>query len=98
MSAMTAADKRIVSAYWANVNFVIAQAKAIYSLDDLIAAAGAIDNAFDTTLNNAVIAVGGTTTVINGLASVIPAPFSGATAQQKTLLACYVLMKRAGII
>lgn len=95
---MTAADKRIVSAYWANVNFVIAQAKAIYSLDDLIAAAGAIDNAFDTTLNNAVIAVGGTTTVINGLASVIPAPFSGATAQQKTLLACYVLMKRAGII
>jgi hypothetical protein len=98
MAAMTAADKRIVSAYWADVNFGIAQAKAIYSLDDLIAAAGAIDNAFDTTLNNAVIAVGGTTTVINGLAAVIPAPFSGATVQQKTLMACYVLMKRANII
>lgn len=96
--ALTTQQKRDVAAFWANVNFVVAGAVANYSLDDLSAAAGAIDNAFDTTLSAAVTAVGGATTVINGLAAVIPAPFSGATVQQKTLLACYVLMKRAGII
>ncbi len=69
-----------------------------FNIADLKAAATAIDNAFDTTLNAAVVAVGGSTTVINGLASVIPAPFSSATAQQKTLLACWVLMKRSGLI
>lgn len=98
MATLTADQKRQVASFWADVNFVVAQAKAVYSIDDLVAAAQAIDNAFDTTLNNAVAAVGGTTTVINGLASVIPAPFSGATVPQKTLMACYVLMKRAGLI
>jgi hypothetical protein len=87
-----------VAGFWTNVNFVVANATAIYSLDQIEAAATALDNAFDTTLNNAVTAVGGTTTVINGLAASIPAPFSGATTQQKTLLCCYVLMKRAGLI
>jgi hypothetical protein len=104
---LTAQQKRDLSALWAEVNFVGlngslnipgTKSVAIYNLDDLAAAAGAIDNAFDTTLNAAVAAVGGTTTVINGLASVIPAPVSGATAQQKTMIACYVLMKRVGII
>jgi hypothetical protein len=85
------------AAYWANQAFS-ATVTANFSLTDIQAAAAAIDNAFDTTLNAAVAAVGGTTTVINGLAAVIPAPFSTATAQQKTLLACHVLMKRAGII
>jgi len=94
--ALTTQQKRDLSAVWARVNF--SGSVANFNLDDLTAAATAIDNAFDTTLNAAVVAVGGTTTVINGLASVIPAPFSGATAQQKTLLACYVLMKRSGII
>lgn len=94
--ALTTPQKIQVAAYFANAAFQ--QAVANFALDDIQAAATAIDNAFDTTLNNAVIAVGGTTTVINGLASVIPAPFSGATAAQKTLLACHVLMKRAGII
>ncbi len=96
--ALTTQQLNSVGAVWAELNFVRAQVTAVYSLDDLKAAAQAIDNAFDTTLNAAVIAVGGTTTIINGLASVIPAPFSAATAQQKTMLACYVLMKRAGII
>lgn len=96
--ALTTQQLNQVGAYWANVNFVVAQATAIYSLDDLKAAAQALDNAFDTTLSAAVTAIGGSTTIINGLAGIIPSPFSGATSSQKTLLCCYVLMKRAGII
>jgi hypothetical protein len=98
MSSLTAAQQVAVAAYWADGNFVKAKVTAIYSLDQITAAAAALDAAFDTTLSVAVTAVGGTTTVINGLNAIIPAPFSGATAAQKTLLACYVLMKRAGII
>lgn len=98
MSQLTAAQQQATAAFWANVNFVEIGATAIYSLDQITAAAAALDNAFDTTLNAAVTAVGGNTTVINGLNAIIPAPFSGATVQQKTLLCCYVLMKRAGII
>jgi len=96
--ALTTQQLRATGAFWANVNFVQASITANYSLDDLQAAAQAIDNAFDATLNAAVVAVGGTTTVINGLNQIIPAPFSGASVQQKTLLVCYVLMKRAGLI
>jgi hypothetical protein len=95
--ALTIQQKAQVAAYWANLAFsqsVVAN----FNTDDIAAAATAIDNAFDATLNQAVAAVGGTTTVIQGLASVIPAPFNTATAQQKTLLACYVLMKREGLI
>lgn len=95
--ALTTQQKAQVAAYWANVVFTSA-VTANFNTDDIAAAATAIDNAFDATLNQAVAAVGGTTTIIQGLASVIPAPFSGATAQQKTLLACHVLMKRAGLI
>lgn len=98
MSALTAAQQQACAAYWANINFVQAQVTAVYSTADIAAAAAALDNAFDTTLNAAVAAVGGSTTVINGLNAIIPAPFSTATAQQKTLLCCYVLMKRVGII
>jgi YbbR domain-containing protein len=71
---------------------------AIYGVDDVLAAINAIDNALDTTLATAVTAVGGSTTVIQGLASVIPSPVSGATAAQKTMLLVYVVEKRAGII
>ena len=98
MTQLTASQQMDVGRYWANVNFVTTNATAIYSLADIQAAAAALDSAFDTTLSAAVTAVGGSTTVINGLAAVLPAPFSGATAAQKTLLCCYVLMKRAGII
>lgn len=65
---------------------------------DLQNAVSALDAAFDTTLNAAAGSVGGTTTIINALAASIPAPASGGTAQQKTILACYVLLKRAGLI
>lgn len=95
--ALTTQQKTQVAAYWANIAFTQA-VTANFALDDIAAAAGAIDSAFDTTLTAAVAAVGGGTTVINGLASVIPAPFNGASTAQKTLLACHVLMKRAGII
>ena len=96
--ALTTAQKQAIAQYWALVNFVEPNVTAIFNTADLSAAATAVDNAFDTTLNAAVTAVGGTTTIINGLSAVIPSPFSGASVQQKTLLACYVLMKRAGII
>jgi hypothetical protein len=98
MSQLTAAQQQACAAYWAEINFVTAKTTANFSLDQIQAAAAALDSAFDTTLSAAVTAVGGATTVINGLNAIIPSPFSGATAQQKTLLCCYVLMKRAGII
>lgn len=98
MSQLTSQQQHDVAAYWADINFVAKSVTATFSTDQIQAAAAALDSAFDTTLNAAVAAVGGTTTVINGLNAIIPAPFSGATAQQKTLLCCYVLMKRAGVI
>lgn len=65
---------------------------------DILAAVQAIDAGFDTALSAAVTATSGTTTVVQYLASTIPAPASGGTAQQKTILACLVLLKRAGLV
>jgi len=65
---------------------------------DVQAGVSQLDADFDATLNAAVTAYGGTTTVINALAASLPAPVSGWTAQQKTVLCCYVLLKRAGLI
>lgn len=96
--ALTTPQKQSVAQVWAVQNFVTPNITANFNTADLVAAATAIDNAFDTTLSAAVTAVGGSTTIINGLAQVIPSPFSGASVQQKTLLACYVLMKRSGLI
>ncbi len=96
--ALTDPQRMDCAAYWSRQHFVAANVTANYSVADLAAAAAALDNAFDTTLSAAVTAVGGSTTVINGLNAIIPAPFSSATTQQKTLLACYVLMKRAGLL
>lgn len=96
--ALTAAQARQVAALWADVSFVQASITAKYSLDQIQTAVSAVDAAFDTTLSAAVIAVGGATTIINGLSGQITASMVGATATQQTLLCCYVLMKRAGII
>lgn len=93
---LTTAQNRDAAAQVANKIFATVTAN--FALDQIQAAITAVDNALDSTLNQAVTAVGGTTTVANGMAQVIPAPFSTATAQQKTLLVCYVLMKRAGLI
>src|SRR5580692_11466927 len=98
MSQLTAAQVKQVGQLWATVNFVTPNVTAHMSTADIEAAVSALDNAFDTTLSAAVVAVGGGTTVINGLNAIIPAPFSGATAAQKTMVCCYVLMKRAGLI
>jgi hypothetical protein len=94
--ALTVQQQADAARTWASVS--APQTTAIFSLDQIQAAAASLDGAFDTTLSAAVAAVGGGTTIMNGLNAIIPAPFSGATAQQKTLLACYVLMKRAGLI
>lgn len=96
--ALTLEQQREVSTYWAQINFVAVSIRADYSISDLNAAVAMIDVAFDTTLSAAVAAGHGAQTVAQALNSVIPAPFSGATAQQKTLLVSYVAMKRAGII
>jgi hypothetical protein len=40
----------------------------------------------------------GAQTIVQALNSVIPAPFSGATAQQKAELVCFAIMKRYGLI
>jgi hypothetical protein len=65
---------------------------------DLRAAVSALDAAFDTTLATASTQVPTTDTIAQYLASQIPAPASGGTAQQKTILACLTLLKRAGLI
>lgn len=96
--ALNAAQLISVGQYAGLQLFQQKELTANFNVSDLAAAATSIDSAFDTTLSNAAIVVGGTTTVINGLAAAIPAPFSGATAQQKTMMACWVMMKRAGLI
>jgi hypothetical protein len=98
MSQLNAIQQQQVAAYWALQNFVVPNATATASLDKIITAVAAIDAALDTTLTAAVVAVGGSTTLINGLSMQITASMPAATVQQQTLLVCYVLMKRAGII
>ena len=96
MATLTPQQVRDTSAFWANKWF--ATATAIYNIDDLNAAIQAIDSAFDTTLNAAVSAGHGAQTIVVALNSVIPAPVSGATNQQKAELVCFAIMKRFGLI
>lgn len=98
MATLTAQQIRDISAYWAHKWFVTAATTAVYSVDDLNAAITAIDIAFDTTLNAAVTAGHGTQTIVQALNSVIPAPLSGATTQQKAELVCFAISKRFGLI
>lgn len=65
---------------------------------DLQNAVSALDAAFDTTLATAGTQVPTTDTILQYLAAQIPAPASAGTTQQKTVLACLVLLKRAGLI
>jgi hypothetical protein len=102
MTTLTPQQVRDTSAYWVNKWFVglstLPPATAIYTIDDLNAAISAIDNAFDTTLNAAVSAGHGAQTIVQALNSVIPAPLSGATAQQKAELVTFAIAKRYGLI
>lgn len=98
MAALSAAQQMQVARVWADALFVVPKVTANYSLTQIAAAVAAVDTAFDTTLNAAVVAVGGTTTIANGLSAQIVVSMPGATAVQQTLVVTYTLMKRAGII
>jgi hypothetical protein len=98
MATLTPSQVHAASAYWVEKWFVQGNLTAIYSVEDLNAAISAIDSAFDTTLNAAVSAGHGAQTVVQALNSVIPAPVSGATPQQKAELVCFAIMKRYGLI
>jgi hypothetical protein len=102
MATLTPQQVRDTSAYWANKWFVgsstLPASTANYNLDDLNAAIQAIDSAFDTTLNAAVSAGHGAQTIVQALNSVIPAPLSGATPQQKAELVSFAIAKRYGLI
>lgn len=98
MSVLTTQQQTFTAAYWANAVFTQGNTTAIYSLDKIILAIAAVDAAFDTTLSTAVAAVGGSTTIANGLSGQITASLPGASAMQQTLLVCHVLMARAGLI
>jgi hypothetical protein len=98
MTTLTAQQVHDTSAFWANKWFVGLNAVANFSVDDISAAVQAIDNAFDTTINAAASAGHGTQTIVQALNSVIPAPFSTATAQQKAELVCFAISKRYGLI
>ena len=98
MATLTPQQLRETSAYWANKWFVVSNLTATYTLDDLNAAISAIDSAFDTTLNAAVAAGHGPQTIVQALNSVIPAPLSGATNQQKAELVSFAIAKRYGLI
>jgi hypothetical protein len=98
MATLTPQQVYDTSAYWANKWFVTPNSLAIFSTDDIGAAVTQIDSAFDTTLNAAVSAGHGGQTIVQALNSVIPAPFNGATTQQKAELVCFAIMKRYGLI
>lgn len=98
MSVLTPQQQTQCAAFWAIQSFVIPHVTAHCSLDQIKTAVAAIDIAFDTTLTNAAIAVGGNTTIASGLSAQITTSMPLATVPQQTLLVCYVLMKRAGII
>jgi hypothetical protein len=82
------------AAMFGGVNNVVAS----FGLDQIQNAIAAIDAAFNTTLSVAVAAVGGNTTIANGLSGQITASMPGATVAQQTTVVCYTLMKRAGVI
>ena len=96
--SLTVPQQQATAAYWANQVFVVPNTIATFNLTQIAAAVAAIDVAFDTTLSAAVTAVGGGTTIANGLSAQITPSMPGATVAQQTLLVCHTLMKRAGII
>jgi hypothetical protein len=98
MATLTPQQVADAAAVWSNKWFVVANSLAVYSTDDLAAAITQIDSAFDMTINAAASAGHGSQTVVQALNSVIPAPVSGATTQQKAELVCFAIMKRYGLI
>lgn len=97
--ALTLANQQDTARQFINQIFVQAQVTANLSSADILAAVQALDNDLDATLNAAVTAYGGTTTILNAFIASLPAPFStNATNAQKAWALAYVLLKRAGAI
>jgi len=95
--ALSAADQALVARTWVQQFFVGPNATASLTHADIVAAAAAFDVGLDAT--NATNAFLSTDALITSLAKLYPAPFSTtATTVQKYALACYVFMKRAGVI
>jgi hypothetical protein len=95
--AITPADQALIARKWVEQFFVGPNVTANLTHADIVAAAAAFDAGLDATnLLNAFLA---TDPLITSLAKLYPAPFStNATVVQKYALACYVFMKRAGVI
>src|SRR5262249_42498131 len=98
MATLTPQQVRETSAYWADKWFVRGNLTAVYTIDDINAAVSAIDGTLDNTLNALVTAGNGTRTVAQTLNAALPAPFSGATLQQKAELLSFAVMKRYGLL
>ena len=105
MSVLTTAQQQTCTAKVA-AHIFQGEAALIIGVSKLTANAGtdqiqsnvaALDNALDTTVNAAVTAGFGADTIINALAAQLTPPVSGWTAQEKTILLCYVLMERVGM-
>lgn len=94
--AMTALHQQ-ACADWACAQLFV-NSVAHFNRADALAAVQAVDSALDTALSAAVTAVGGSTTVINGLASVLPFPWSTGNVSEKTMIAVAVFLGRAGMI
>ena len=91
-------SKQVQVAQWVCQQVFGGTAVATHTVVDALAAVQAVDSAFDTTLTNAVAAVGGSTTIINGLAGVIPAPWSTRSAADKVMIGVGVLLARGGLV
>ncbi len=94
MAALTTVQEREVAAYWADSFFGQKNAVANMNLDHIQAAVHAIDAVLDTVLNT----LTPTDTVLQAINKSIPAPFSGRTVQERTLLVSHTILKRSGLI
>lgn len=96
--AMTLATQQRCAAWVCARLFGDSNTTAHFNLADALAAVQAIDSAYDATLNQAVVAVGGATTVAAGLIAQLPAPFSTGTAAEKAIVFASIAMGRGGLI
>lgn len=96
---LTTQQKQDVTRRWVTDVYVLPNAAAVLSTDDVFAAAGQVDTAFDTTLNAAVGFAGGNATILQAINIALPSPFDvRATTSQKALLVSYVMYARTGLI
>lgn len=97
--ALTDGQRQIAARAWIENAFVRANVTANLTYADIKAAIDTIDGDYDATLNAAVTAYGGSTTILNAFLASLPEPFkSTANAGQKALAFTYVAMARGGLI